>query len=327
MNVLSLPERDLLILGAFYLDATRSAADVAKSLKLKPHTVTYVLNKLLEEGVLTPQPFINTYAFGYFQAEFFVSLGVPALDAQQSFERIVSSSPYVPWVGRYGGAYQYGFTFCVRTFEDLFLKAGAVLDGVSGLVRDRAFAIRNSYTEYQFKNLTRMQAGKQSLSFGICKQVSALDDLDHRILKILSRQPHFSRRLAADRLGVQASTFHYRLVSLQERGILAGFNYVVDFAKLGLLTYLYLIRLRAPGEKILAKLRRFAADDPDVIYISEGLGAWDIKIAANVRNPEESMRIPQSLAEQFGPYILDLQTLSAFAYSKVTRYPFEELPD
>ena len=62
---------------------------------------------------------------------------------------------------------------------------------------------------------------------------AALDELDRRIVGIVSDHGRLSNADLAARLGIAPSTSHARLRSLIERGVIAGFSAVVDQALLG----------------------------------------------------------------------------------------------
>lgn len=62
---------------------------------------------------------------------------------------------------------------------------------------------------------------------------SELDDIDHRIIEILSAEGRLTNAALAERLRVAPSTAHARLRSLIARGVLTGFHASVDQAALG----------------------------------------------------------------------------------------------
>ncbi len=327
MDNFRLSDNEKAIINACYLNADLSLAEISKITGIRSHVVNYSLQKLKDEGIIKKQVFISTYALGYYQGEIYFSLSTGDQAKIKKLERTLCSSDIVPWVGTYGGEFQYGMTFCIKEIKDIFSLSKDLFKGQESIIRDTAFSIRNFYKEYSLKNLVVAKKQKTShLSFGEVSEISKIDSLDHEILKFMSEFPEVSTRRLAEKLGLPASSIYLRQESLKKRGILIGYSYVVNFSKLGLLTYLYILKLKTLETKILVALEKFAEAHPDVIYMTKSYGAWDVKIGVNVWQASDSVRILQEIYNEFGDSISNSKTLSAFEYLKVTRYPFGEKP-
>lgn len=66
------------------------------------------------------------------------------------------------------------------------------------------------------------------------QQMTKLDDIDHRILRELSRDGRQSNLQLADRVGLSPSACLRRVQALERDGIIKGYRAVLDPARLGL---------------------------------------------------------------------------------------------
>jgi len=109
-----------------------------------------------------------------------------------------------------------------------------------------------------------------------------VDDVDHKIIRLLQEDARKSFNKIADSLGIAVGTAYNRVKSLEEKGVLKGYTIMLDSAKLGYgLTALILIeaegRYLPDVEKELAKL-------DEVICIYDITGDYDIAVIARFKS-------------------------------------------
>ena len=107
-------ERQRRILAAFYHQANKPVAAVAKQLDCQPHTVRREVENLTAAGLMRRQAFIDVYRLGYVQYELYFSLGAQRESAVKSFLKKLADSPRVAWIGQFSGRFQYVLTVCCR---------------------------------------------------------------------------------------------------------------------------------------------------------------------------------------------------------------------
>lgn len=82
------------------------------------------------------------------------------------------------------------------------------------------------------------------------RSAAPLDDVDLRLLKLLSQDSRTSQRQLAAQLGVSPPTVGERIGRLERLGVIRGYSVTVDWEALGLGALVYLSVTVAPGHSI-----------------------------------------------------------------------------
>ncbi|NNK77091.1 MAG: Lrp/AsnC family transcriptional regulator [Litoreibacter sp.] len=145
-----------------------------------------------------------------------------------------------------------------------------------------------------------------------------LDDVDHRLLRLLQSDPTIPVSELAERCAIQPATASRRLDKLTNNGVLVGQRMVIDWTKLG---YAVEVSLRFTLDKtqprafdeFLAEARKV----PEVIAIQTFLGRVDVRLSVIARD----MRHYQALYRDrilTLPHIADIEALMHVATIKAT---------
>lgn len=114
---------------------------------------------------------------------------------------------------------------------------------------------------------------------------AALDDLDLRLLAVLSRQPGRSNKALAADLGIAESTCAYRVRALRSRGIIAGVRIALDVAALGLpLQAVIRVRLGRHTREGVGRLFDALVNTPGVIEVFHVAGEDDFLVHVAVED-------------------------------------------
>ncbi len=323
-DTLNLSTRDQHVIAAAYHRALSPVSEIARHGKLRTHTVRRTLQRCIEERVITPKAFVDVYRLGYTQFELCYATAAPSQRATQSFLAGLQRSPRVAWIGEYSGEYQYILTVCCRSPRELvrFIEETTASPHVS--VTKRLVAVRVSYTEFPLTCLSERVKGDRPLMFGV-EGVERIDEKDHEILKHISEDASLTTRELARTIGLSQSATIQRVRSLERRGIVPGYSYVVDFSRLGLQAFSIIISAKTHTAQLTKKILEFARTHSEVIYVVEAVGAFDYKLGVLLERPSNIVMLAQEVSEQFAAEISWLTTLTAFDYRKVSRYPFHEL--
>lgn len=109
-----------------------------------------------------------------------------------------------------------------------------------------------------------------------------LDNLDMRILYILSEDARTSYREVAKKLGVASGTVYNRIKKMTDNGVIKGYIPMVDHRKLGYgITVLILIQ----GEgRHLLEIEEKLSTPKEVLAVYDITGEFDIAVIARFKN-------------------------------------------
>ena len=150
-----------------------------------------------------------------------------------------------------------------------------------------------------------------------------LDDLDLKILKMLSanaRQPYLE---IARECNVSGAAIHQRIQKLTSMGVLRGSQFVIDPEKIGYETCAYIgLNLKDPGtfDEVVAKLK----DIPEVVECHYTTGNFDMFIKLYAVNNHHLLTIIHDKLQPLG--LASSQTLISFHSAINRQLPIVDIP-
>lgn len=312
------------ILSAMDFHAMRPMRELRKLTGLREHTIRYCVKGLEEKGMLSVMPLLNVNCLGLSHYYFFFSLSTVKRSTHAALIDYLVKSEYVSFLCELGGDYQYELTVCARSLSEVenFLsemarKFGSIFIGKSAGSRMRLI-------HYRYKYLLESKGSPKTLCWGICDKQEQIDELDHKILSLMSNDKVMSSTGISRLLKIPYSTAEYRLRRLEEHGIIAGYILFVDAEKLGYQYFLVTIYSKGFNVALARKLEDYCLKNPYVRFLLENLGEWDFELGIDTNNPQDVVKIMQELSELFGAEIHTMKSLPVFRYIKVANYPFRE---
>jgi DNA-binding Lrp family transcriptional regulator len=110
--------------------------------------------------------------------------------------------------------------------------------------------------------------------------MSEIDDLDARLLLLLSDEPRLGVLECSRQLGVARGTVQARLDRLERRGVLRGFPPAVDLAAMGYVLTAFAVLEIAQGRRVEVAARLEAIDEVCEVHATTGQGDLLVRIVA-----------------------------------------------
>lgn len=313
---------DFAIIAQCYHRPKIAATELAVRLGVRVDTFRRRLDSLLRAEFMRQKAFPDLYALGFCQFE--VSLAVASNNQVESaqFIEALRAADDVAWIGQYSGEYQYTFTVCARTPQQFYDSLGRLLADYSSLVVKTQIATRIRYVEFPLSCLSDTVESDTPLEFGHLSS-QHIDLIDQAILQQICSDSSVTTRELSRQIAISQAALIQRIRQLEQRKILVGYTYVVDFSKLGMQAFCIVIKVRVLSASLTEKLFNYGRTTASISYIVESFGAYDFKLGVLLRNPAQILPLSQAIAELLGDELLSMQTLTAFDYLKVERYPFK----
>lgn len=116
----------------------------------------------------------------------------------------------------------------------------------------------------------------------------SLDDIDYRIVEVLSESPELSNRELAQRIELPESTCAYRLRRLREAKMIRPSRLVIDHAKLGYpLTAVIIVYLTHHTREVVERFMRSVSQAPGVLQVMNVAGRYDFMVTVAVADAEQ----------------------------------------
>jgi len=306
------------------LNARAPISRIARDLSLKEHAVRYALQILMDREVITPFTLINIHSLGFTDYCLFLSRSYAPKSAHEGILRRLCSTNGVAWVATVGGEYQYTVSYLARDVYELeeFITDLSVATQTS--LFEKSIATRLSWTLFRPNYLA---SGKRSLEKLVRTKIGSpvvIDDLDRNILRILSTKPLSSVQDIGRKVNTPHSTVDFRIKRMEKSGVIQGYVFNVNAARLGMQAYRLLVYERHSNPLLKTNLAMFCEKHTDVSAFIHCFGDWNYEINLEVEDPRQVSVVSDQIYANFGADIKVIKALSVLETQRVDQYPFQK---
>ena len=312
---LKLSDKSRQVLHAVHMDADSPIAGIAEALGIQKHTAHYQLGRLREENLIRVWPRFNISLLGYSLYEVLFSLAGERHVESEKVLDFLNKSGRVAWYSQLGGRYQYSMAICARDGLEVsnFLESLAAHFG--DVFFKKSIVSILSYTTFSKDYLLEEgSSGSESEEWVTVEhrnERSSIDKTDALIIAGLYNN-YTSNLELAKKLSLPRATLDYRIKRLREKGILLKKVYAVDSTKLGVRRFRFLISTRGFQKKLFKKMFEFCRKNPEIVNFYHSVGSWDFHLGVEVYSTTDVTRINQSLYNEFGNSLTEVETISTF---------------
>lgn len=154
--------------------------------------------------------------------------------------------------------------------------------------------------------------------------MSKLDKTDLKLLSELEQNSEQTLSQIAKKLKTSQQVVSYRMKSLEERKIVGGFYTIIDIAKLGYTNYRTMFRLSNLTEGKHKEIINFLMKHPNVLWLVECGGRWDLIINFTAKNIIHYNNILREFANKFPKQIQNYDVLTTVEVIYLGRNYFAE---
>ncbi len=314
-----LSDLDKKILTYIELRADATVPNIAKKLNLRTHTVYYVINKLKREGIIKKVPFINMARLGYSDYYLFFSLSSHDSSQRKELIQYLLKNQLVTWFVELGGEYQYISALYVKNtieFSNFLLELSTRF---GGLFFKKAFSLHTKSARFNRLYLFP-ESKRQVITTQATEDIVTVDELDHRILSLITEYSEKSYQEIAKLLNIPFSTLYYRLQILKKKDVVGKELYFVDTTKLAVQAFELLIYTKGLNSAFSDQLFEFAEKHPHIVHFVQSIGEWDFELGIEVETMYDATRISEELYDKFGNTITTITTIPLFKQLKFKFY-------
>ena len=292
--------KDKRILEALMLNARISLTQLAKKAGVSREVASYRLKNLLKEIILGFYPVINYSALGFRRYGYFIQLKGINTKKEDEFMEYLNNHEYVSYFGPVIGRWNVVLDIIARDEKHLKIISDEIIEKFNPHVESYLITGIGSEEEiYPTKIIGTVE--KYSKKKTIAGKY-VVDELDKKILRLLSKNARIEYQELSTKLKVAANTIKYRIKNLEKTSIIEGYALSVEYTKLGLEMYTLQFKLTSSkDEKLISYLR----SHKNIWFYYKYLGqeTWDIGIGIIVKNHDELRSVMIELKNNFGELI------------------------
>ncbi|MCR4335824.1 MAG: Lrp/AsnC family transcriptional regulator [archaeon] len=324
-NVLELDVKDRKILYELDIDARQSLSQIGKKVGLSKEVVNYRINKLTEDGIIRGfYARVDASKMGLVMFRTFLSLQNITPEKETELINYIISQKQVGWCVKIQGNWDVNFIYWAKSTNHFFnfWKEFKKLYGNY---------ISNRWTSLfgWFINLPKgFLVGKKPESFvpfimGGSEKID-FDELDVKILSILSEHAREPLISIAQKTGVSDKVVSYRIKNLEKQKVIGGYGVQLDFTKIGYEYWKIHVSLKSYSEQRFNELNNYCIQHPNIVYTDELIGGADLEIEGFFRNSSELQNFMNNMRYKFNDLVRDFEIMLYYKEYKLVFFPWGE---
>lgn len=275
------------VLAELAWNARVTIPEVAKKLRVKPHTVRYAVDHLKRQLNLEPVCFTDPYRQGLTPFRVYFSTNSSDASVTKRLVDCIKGRAEVQWFSALLGRYQFGMSIRASSIARLEALLVELDRDCPGIVSEKSISVL-SHISFFIPWLAHSGNGpRKSFSYQAGVEVCPLDRVDKDILHELRQDPIASVERIGKATRISPSTIAYRLQKMLESGVIVGFCNSCDSRSLQLESHLLFISTKGLGGGCYERFFHAASLHPRVVWVGRTIGSWDLEMEVKVQSPSE----------------------------------------
>lgn len=304
-----------------------SYSQLAKKVALSQESVRYRVNRLINNKVILQ--FFTKIDTSKFSLTFYkILLKFHNIDEQKKEEIInyLVKQPIVNWAVAADGPYDVGFVISVKNLLKSKQFLSEFYQTYGKFISKKEFSV-NLIGEYLTRDylINKNRIIKEEKSYTAESEKIELDKTNLQIISFLAENSRTSAVNIASKLNISADSVLQRIKKLEKEKIITGYNLVLNHEALNQIHYKVFIYLSNISQEKEKQLYAYCRSIPQIVYIINSFGEWDLELDIEVKNVNEFRKIMMSLTSKFSDIIRDYSSLVIYKIYKYNLFPKEIL--
>mgnify|MGYP001563338702 CR=1 FL=1 len=319
-----LDKRDLKLLYELEQDSRQTLSQIAKKLKTSQQVISYRLNQLLKNKVITEfYTIINFGKLGYSSYRTMFTLSNITDKSKNNLIQYFKNHPNVLWLVECGGRWdlivnilaknpvQYNKFLSETTnkFKNIIQDYDLLLT-IEGIIFGRVYLIDK-----------KRDMMVQKPYFGKEISIEKLNNLDLKILNIISENARLNSVEIALKLNISNNTVIKRIKELKDKRIIQGYKPLIHLEKINYQGYKALIKLNPIIENEEREFIEQLNQYNNILGILRVIGKWNFEIEFEVKNREEMLKLIREIRAKFKDIIKEFEVIPLFHEYKYNFFP------
>ena len=298
-----LDTKDRKILAQLDENCRRSLKEIGRKVKLTKEGVYYRIRNLEEKGIITGYTTLISLAkLGLMQIKLLLRFRNMDRNKKREITHYFINHENTNWVGSCKGSYDYMVGFVVKDLISFNRIKEDLMSRYSDLILSSTMSIM-----LEGHVLGRKYLGETSPRRYIGRpEKIRVDDIDLKILKLLSKDARMRSTEIAAEIGITARQAGYRIRTM-EKDLIQKYTISIDHSMVGMSFFKTFIYLNDFKDK--KKILSFLAQNRHCVHDVEVLSEWDLEPEFEVPSNKEFYSIIEELEDRFSSSIRSIDTV------------------
>ena len=317
----SLDLKDKKILYELDLNGRASVSEIAKKVHLSKEIVTYRMQRFQDLGYITGYyAIIDLSRLGIMPIRVYLKLIDANSDKKKELIDWLVKQKKVAYVAEGEGDLEISFACWVKTifeFEKIMFDLKSLF---KEYILEENLVIFTSVYHFHRAYILDKKKDLELPKYISKNKEEKIDELDVKILRILSSNARKKILDIAREIDVPVRTIAFRIKRLEHKKIIQGYRMNFDFTKFGY--EYYKIDLMLKNTNRIKELEYYSHQHPNIIYIDETVGGSDFEFDVEIKNKKELNILLDDMRKRF-PEIRKVTLATINKYHKLIYFPEE----
>ncbi|MBI2662151.1 Lrp/AsnC family transcriptional regulator [Candidatus Woesearchaeota archaeon] len=319
---MNLDLKDKKILYELDLNSRATLNEIAKKVGLSKQVVDYHLKNLIKESAIKQfYTVINFSKLGYTQYKLYLKFQNVNVEKEKEIINYWTQNKNSVWVASCRGRWDLATSILARDINDFGEILSNFINQYGLFVLEKDVLITQISPIFTKAYLTEKKE-KKKFTYGGKIEHYELDDIDIKILKILSINARLTILEMIDKLNLTRDIINYRMKKLTKDNILSQYRISINLEKINYRLNKIIMRLRSLTPEKEKQLITYVASHPHGMQYLKLIGSWDVELEFEVKDDEQLHEILLEIRNQFSEIIRDYDTLLIRQEHKLNYYPF-----
>ncbi|MBS3067794.1 Lrp/AsnC family transcriptional regulator [Candidatus Micrarchaeota archaeon] len=309
--------KDRRILAALDMHARMPLGELAKRVGVSRQVAAYRTDRMKKDGIiLGALAIFDSVVVGYNWFRVVLRLGGAGTKQKNEVLDFLSNHQHALWVGEVGGNWDVVVNFVTKdiyefnnVFEDFLSKYGIFVKAYETLVYVHVRDLPRNYILDNKKEKIEYTEFDHQMKFNPALE---LDEIDKKIIAVISRDASLSSWQIAAKAGVSDKTVSARIKKMEESKLILGYRLLIHPSAIGYESYMIFLGVNNLQAERENELINFVRSGPNITFLVKHIGRWRIGMEIEVKNRVEFQDYLVQLRDKFGDIISDFETFPIF---------------
>jgi len=318
--MIELNQKDREILFHLSLNGRSNLAQLSKKTKLSKEVIHYRLKNLEKSGVIEGYyAVVNTYKIGKVFFRVYMKTINMTTRIEKKFIEFLKNHPKVTWVVEVDGDFDFLYVVWANDIIEFEKVYKEINDKFGKYMQEKFFSVMTNVYYFKYKYLVGREDGTFKLTGGEL-EYPKLDDLDLKLLSLLSNEGRLPLVEIAGRLNTNSKLIKTRMKRLEKLGIITCYNVKINHNLLGYAQRKVMLNLNDISSETVKKLISFITFHKSTIYITMAIGQYDIEFEMMESGHQDFHNLLKDLKNNFPGLIKNYYTVIFYNEPKVGQF-------
>lgn len=314
--------KDREILFHLSLNARASLTELANKTKLSKEVIHYRLKNLEKKGLIEGYyAVINTYKMGREFYRVYMKTINMTVEVEKRFIGFLQNHPQVTWIVEVDGDLDFLYVVWAKNISEFEEVYNEINDKFGKYIEQKFFSVMTNVYYFRYKYLVGREDGAYRLTGGKITYPQ-LNELDLKLITLLSNQGRLPLIEMANKLKVPAKTIQRRMKQFAAAGIITCYTVKINHKALGYSQRKVMLNLNDTSQQALKKLITFLTYHQYTIYITIAIGQYDLEFEMMEKSHEDFHSLLKELKNTFPELIKNYFTVVFYNEPKVGQLAF-----